>query len=340
MEVAQRTGERITFDICKEEWKELETLFTDFESKHADYRKTAESYFVQRKNCVGQVQKQQKKLKVLSSALKTCEADESEKTKLMNQIAERREALNKAQNYLPRKNGGYLSLIVGQVNVTFDSEAEKYRYKDDYEKFKLYCTIMTLLSSVLNFFVLHNRISDAALSFFLLWYYCTLTVRESILIANGSRIKGWWVMHHYIAVFLSGIFVIWPEGQSYQEFRNTFMAFSIYQSFIQLLQYYYQTGCLYRLRALGLRHDMDITVEGFHSWMWRGLTFLLPFLFVGHFWQLYNAYSLAVLSIKYNFMDWQVPSIAFLFLVMFTGNFSTTLSVVTQKIKKRKSKQQ
>jgi len=30
--------------------------------------------------------------------------------------------------------------------------------------------------------------------------------------------------------------------------------------FFQLMQYYYQSGCLYRLRALGERHDMDITV--------------------------------------------------------------------------------
>lgn len=144
----------------------------------------------------------------------------------------------------------------------------------------------------------------------------------------------------------------------YQKFRNQFLSFSMYQSeclrgpaelrtgpprrggketwdsspvlmsprppgFVQFLQYYYQSGCLYRLRALGERHTMDLTVgesgvaaplwnpdggagraksfpldlglsdgvvsvlvvvpaEGFQSWMWRGLTFLLPFLFFGH----------------------------------------------------------
>lgn len=30
--------------------------------------------------------------------------------------------------------------------------------------------------------------------------------------------------------------------------------------FVQFLQYYYQSGCLYRLRALGERHTMDLTV--------------------------------------------------------------------------------
>ena len=30
--------------------------------------------------------------------------------------------------------------------------------------------------------------------------------------------------------------------------------------FVQLLQYYYQKGCLYRLRALGEKAEMDTTV--------------------------------------------------------------------------------
>lgn len=32
--------------------------------------------------------------------------------------------------------------------------------------------------------------TDAAFNFLLVWYYCTLTIRESILINNGSRCAG------------------------------------------------------------------------------------------------------------------------------------------------------
>lgn len=65
---------------------------------------------------------------------------------------------------------------------------------------------------------------------------------------------------------------------------------------VQYLQFRYQRGQLYRLKALGERYNMDITIEGFHSWMWRGLSFLLPFLFGGYIFQLYNAYVLCQLS--------------------------------------------
>ncbi|XP_025258638.1 transmembrane protein 120B [Theropithecus gelada] len=153
---------------------------------------------------------------------------------------------------------------------------------------------------------------------------------------NG--IKGWWVSHHYVSTFLSGVMLTWPNGPIYQKFRNQFLAFSIFQSCVQFLQYYYQRGCLYRLRALGERNHLDLTVEGFQSWMWRGLTFLLPFLFCGHFWQLYNAVTLFELSSHEECREWQVFVLALTFLILFLGNFLTTLKVVHAKLQKNRGK--
>lgn len=58
-------------------------------------------------------------------------------------------------------------------------------------------------------FFVFNRVTDEVFNFLLVWYYCTLTIRESILISNGSRIKGWWVSHHYVSTFLSGVMLTW-----------------------------------------------------------------------------------------------------------------------------------
>ncbi|XP_073864239.1 transmembrane protein 120B isoform X13 [Macaca fascicularis] len=202
----------------------------------------------------------------------------------------------------------YLNLVLGNVNVTLLSNQAKFAYKDEYEKFKLYLTIILLLGAVACRFVLHYRI------------------------------KGWWVSHHYVSTFLSGVMLTWPNGPIYQKFRNQFLAFSIFQSCVQFLQYYYQRGCLYRLRALGERNHLDLTVEGFQSWMWRGLTFLLPFLFCGHFWQLYNAVTLFELSSHEECREWQVFVLALTFLILFLGNFLTTLKVVHAKLQKNRGK--
>ncbi|XP_011926605.1 PREDICTED: transmembrane protein 120B isoform X4 [Cercocebus atys] len=123
----------------------------------------------------------------------------------------------------------YLNLVLGNVNVTLLSNQAKFAYKDEYEKFKLYLTIILLLGAVACRFVLHYRVTDEVFNFLLVWYYCTLTIRESILISNGSRIKGWWVSHHYVSTFLSGVMLTWPNGPIYQKFRNQFLAFSIFQ---------------------------------------------------------------------------------------------------------------
>lgn len=180
------------------------------------------------------------------------------------------------------------------------------------------------------------RVLELSFIFLLVWYYCTLTIRESILKVNGSRIKGWWRAHHFISTVCAGVLLIWPQGEPWQLFRNQFMYFNAYISMVQFLQFRYQRGVLYRLKALGERHDMDITIEGFHSWMWRGLTFLLPFLFVGYVFQAYNSYALWKLS-SHPDAPWQVLCLSILFCVLFVGNTLTTLWIIPEKIMSRVS---
>lgn len=83
------------------------------------------------------------------------------------------------------------------------------------------------------------------------------------------------------------------------------MNLNVLPGVVQSFQFVYQQGVLYRLKALGERHNMDITIEGFHSWMWRGLSFLLPFLYLGYIFQLYNAYTLYKLCYHPD-ATWQV----------------------------------
>ncbi|KAF4015840.1 hypothetical protein G4228_007036 [Cervus hanglu yarkandensis] len=279
---------------CLRDWEELQQDFHGIQETHRLYRLKLEELTKLQNNCTSSITRQKKRLQELALVLKKCkpslpsEAEEAAQ-ELENQIKERQGLFFDMEAYLPKKNG--------------------FAYKDEYEKFKLYLTIILILISFTCRFLLNSRVTDAAFNFLLVWYYCTLTIRESILINNGSR----------------------PDGLMYQKFRNQFLSFSMYQSFVQFLQYYYQSGCLYRLRALGERHTMDLTVEGFQSWMWRGLTFLLPFLFFGHFWQLFNALTLFNLARDPECKEWQVLMCGFPFLLLFLGNFFTTLRVVHQK---------
>uniref|UniRef100_A0A8B9LH32 Transmembrane protein 120B n=1 Tax=Astyanax mexicanus TaxID=7994 RepID=A0A8B9LH32_ASTMX len=324
----------MSLERCESDWREIEQEYQQLQETHKVYRQKLEELTSLQAICSSSICKQRKGLKELRKTLHkyACDADQSEViADLQTQIKEKQNVFFDMESYLPKRNGLYLNLVLGNVNVTLLSNQAKFAYKDEYEKFKLYMTIILMFGAVTCLFLLNYRVTDEIFNFLLVWYYCTLTIRESILMSNGSRIKGWWVSHHYVSTFLSGVMLTWPEGAIYQLFRSQFLAFSIYQSLVQFLQYYYQSGCLYRLRALGERNQLDLTVEGFQSWMWRGLTFLLPFLFFGHFWQLYNSVTLFRLSAREDCKEWQVFMLALTFLVLFLGNFLTTLKVVHQK---------
>uniref|UniRef100_A0A3Q2VNM2 Transmembrane protein 120A n=2 Tax=Haplochromini TaxID=319058 RepID=A0A3Q2VNM2_HAPBU len=323
-----------------EEWKGLEEEYQQLQETHRMYLKKLDELSKLQNNCSSSISRQRTRLNEISQLVKNKGSSE-EDARILDDIKEkikiRPNAFFQMEAFLPKKNSLYLSLVLGNVNVTLFNKQSKFAYKDEYEKFKLCLTVLLLLFSFICYFFVSYRFSDVILNFLLVWYYCTLTIRESILITNGSRIKGWWVFHHYISAVLSSVMLTWPEGNLYHMFRNQFLAYSLYQSFVQCLQCYYQSGCLYRLRALGERHNMDLTVEGFQSWMWKGLTFLLPFLFFGHFWQLFNGLSLFRMAQLPECKEWQVMC-GLCFLILFAGNFFTTVAVVRQKLKTRNQK--
>ncbi|ELW56433.1 Transmembrane protein 120A [Tupaia chinensis] len=249
---------------CLRDWEDLQHDFQGIQETHRLYRLKLEELTKLQNNCTSSITRQKKRLQELALVLKKCKPSLPSEAKeaaqeLENQMKERQGLFFDMEAYLPKKNG--------------------FAYKDEYEKFKLYITIILILISFTCRFLLNSRVTDAAFNFLLVWYYCTLTIRESILINNGSR----------------------PDGPMYQKFRNQFLSFSMYQ-------------------------------KGFQSWMWRGLTFLLPFLFFGHFWQLFNALTLFNLARDPQCKEWQVLMCGFPFLLLFLGNFFTTLRVVHQKL--------
>nr|XP_019950455.1 PREDICTED: transmembrane protein 120A [Paralichthys olivaceus] len=264
------------------EWKCLEEEYQHLQETHRIYLQKLDEISKLQKSCSSSISHQRKRLNEISHLVKKCSTGTSEEATtninvINDKMKTRPNALFEMESFLPKKNGLYLSLVLGNVNVT--------------------------------------------------------------LLSKQSKIKGWWVVHHYVSAFLSGVMLTWPDGNLYKMFRNQFLAYSLYQSFVQCLQCYYQSGCLYRLRALGERHNMDLTVEGFQSWMWKGLTFLLPFLFFGHFWQLFNGLSLFKMSQLPDCKEWQVLMCSHCFLILFMGNFFTTVAVVRQKLKSRNRKQ-
>ncbi|XP_032234000.1 transmembrane protein 120B-A isoform X2 [Nematostella vectensis] len=289
-----------------EEWRCVEDDFQNFkQTKFVEYQKKMDEYHKSQKSCISMVNLIKRKIKDFVQSLARLERQdqtpESRKkvAELQFRITELKNKLKELEMSLPSSAGSFLRLCLGNIDVSL------------YQK----------------------KITDSIFHGILVWYYSTLTLQEHILIANGSRIKGWWVLHHYFSILLSGLLLIWPEGTIYQMFRGQFFVFSCYLSFVQLIQYRYQSGVLYRLRALGVSYGMDVTLDGFHTWMFRGLGFVLPFLIFGYLFQLYNAYTLFVFFHHPSCLEWQVLALSITFFVLFFGNMTTLVYVMRSKYK-------
>lgn len=92
------------------------------------------------------------------------------------------------EQLLPRESGTYLKIILGSVNVSILDRKARYDYKDQYEQFKLIVNLIGVVLACTNLYFNHRTL-DLVFMFLIVWYYCTLTIRESILKVNGSRIK-------------------------------------------------------------------------------------------------------------------------------------------------------
>ncbi|XP_068222754.1 transmembrane protein 120 homolog [Palaemon carinicauda] len=330
--------EHNNIDACIEEWETLSNEYRTLEKVHKEYRLKLDELTQLQQKCIKGIAHQRYRIGIIKQSLKKLDhrddQDNAERNELLQTDLIRRKAqLYDMENNIPKPSGLYLKIILGNINVSILNKEDKYRYKDEYEKFKLVINLVAFAISTFNLLT-NFRTVDLVHMFLLVWYYCTLTIRESILKVNGSRIKGWWRAHHFISTILSGILLIWPNGETYYAFRKQFMLFNMYISFVQYLLFMYQRGCLYRLKALGERDNMDITVEGFNYWMWRGLGFIIPFLLIGYMWELYNAYTLYLLSFTDD-AEWHVFTLAIFFFILFLGNTLTTLSLIPQKIKER-----
>lgn len=115
------------------------------------------------------------------------------------------------------------------ININCDFKTKifcRFRYKDEYEKFKLVLSIIGFFLSLMNLLT-KRRALELTFLFLLVWYYCTLTIRESILKVNGSKIKGWWRAHHFISTVASAVLLVWPNSETWFIFRPQFMIFNV-----------------------------------------------------------------------------------------------------------------
>lgn len=229
----------------------------------------------------------------------------------------------------------FLQLTVG-VNEFKLPEKIKFKYKSDYEVFKITSTIIVTVWTALNLVFFNNKISDTCQVLAHMYIYSTLIIREHILLNNGSHIKEWWLLHHYICLAITGIMLTCPE-QSFSQIRDVILKFLFLLSCSQVVQYQYQMRRLYVLRSLTKAHPLETTSDIMNVSLSANLGIAVVLLLLFQVIQLYVSYYIYSMHLAHQWTHYQPLLGAVLIGFMGVGNIITIGYTCYGKIEKKKS---
>jgi hypothetical protein len=250
----------------------------------------------------------------------------------LNRVRTVRASLEKIHRAATPETGSlFVRLWLGQVNVKQYRDQDRNVLKLEYEKFKDRTNYLFFAFVTLQLLFKRVLFLEVIFHIWLLYYYTSLALRENILKVNGSNIKPWWIIHHYLSIITSLAALMLPVA-IYHELVDVFLYFGVFQGVVQMLMNRYQSAQLYRHIALGRADRMDVVGDGQLSWA-PSAWVLLPFLLIFQLSQLVLAYLLWVLMNKVGF-DWHLVLLGAVFVMLGVGNITTTLLTYVEKFKR------
>ena len=193
-EVDKKMDEELDSDLeqCLKDWTDLSNEYADLEELYTKYKSKLDELLSLQKKCKTGINHQKYRLKAIKKQMSHVKAETEEEKEDVKELGQdllrRHEQLAQMEQLLPAESGTYLKIILGNVNVSILDKKARYDYKDQYEQFKLIVNLIGFVLSCTNLYIQY-RVLDLLFMFLIVWYYCTLTIRESILRVNGSRIK-------------------------------------------------------------------------------------------------------------------------------------------------------
>ncbi|WPT10900.1 Transmembrane protein 120-like protein [Picochlorum sp. SENEW3] len=253
------------------------------------------------------------------------------------------------------------------TQVAVHRKDQSTKLKEEYRTFRSNCAvIMFVFAAVLQLGVsrsekmrLQNEqltmlpVVMAGVQLFLCWllfFYTATAMRESVLKVNGSRIRPWWIQHHYWSMATCVLMLSLPiDSPAVVRACRQFLWWAMLQGVVMILQNRYQRGRMYTRIALGKSSATDV-IGGESSGSFGQLHVLYPVLFwmqilqfyigIGMFWS--SKWSWQSLE---GFLDpehpgsdlWGSRGVALAGLMMMymaLKNFQNTIATIVGKRKK------
>jgi hypothetical protein len=324
-----------------EELLELERANVEIEKAASEFGNLTERYTKLQQQLSQLAAKQQKRLGALEKLLgqgrdvhsgrrSDMEATASDTKRAVERS--RKLLRERVEPLLPSDGGWFVRLFLGTINVRFIDKRTRLTFKREYEQFKQHTAPALVIASVICLVWTSSRWPSLLLQMFIAYYYSALALRESVLVANGSNIRRWWRLHHYLSLVLAVIVLTWPDGAAYAEFRGEIHFLGLYLSLLQIMQARYQMSRLYTLRSLGKAGELDVANTDSPAQLHWGanMSLLLPAILVAHALQAWTAVRAFQVYFKYPRVA-QALFGGMITLVTCIGNIVTTMRTLRAK---------
>lgn len=204
--------------------------------------------------------------------------------------------------FLPRRRQSFfMQLFLGsEVDVCSPRQDARLRLKEEYNQYRnwtsmLYIFFPSLLAGLQHSGVAPRSVLGLMTTLYHAWllhFYSALALRESVLLANGSHIRLWWIRHHYYFIGLSLVMLTCSYANApCRAFMQRFNIWAAFQGVVMILQTKYQRKRMYTRVALGRDGSMDV-VAADGSGVRGQVLLLIPLLWVLQIAKLWMGLSL------------------------------------------------
>jgi len=286
----------------------------------------------------GQLQQHAQLGKMLDDIETNSSLETSELVSRRMSLAMLKEQLTKLKEVKPHNGSMFVRLMMGNVNVKLWKKSDLLNFRDEYNRLKNRCTWVFILFPLVQLLGFNYRIVWTLHQLWLVYYYLALSLRQNILLTNGSNIKFWWIAHHYLSIAFAVVIIAFPnELETFISERYRAMQwFALSQGLIMLAQNWYTAKRKYVRVAIGKAKPIDVDASETLVEKPTHLKMLIPPLFALYLFELYLGADALLFFYQHKDSSPQVFVLGVLSLVIAFGNAISLGQVLISKTQARR----
>ncbi|KAK2953326.1 putative TMPIT-like protein [Blattamonas nauphoetae] len=316
----------LTEDVFQDELEKFRRVHEETEEAMNKYKRILKEFNNVQENVQKKTLEHRKQTKTMRKVIKFAQVSPELKAEALQEVKDVETTSNSWRSLFPSAGAFIVKLLIGGCNLRMFKPDSRQAYKMEYNTFRTFHSYFIFIANIILLLV---DIPLLDLLYFIInvYFYFSFALREHILKTNGSHIRTWWILHHYLCVAMFTIYALYPRTDEYVKIRPYSFMMGIYEGIVHFLQARYQRHRVYTLITLRKIGDMEVPNQDSTPVHWNNnMIRLLPFLLLGDTIQLCYGTVLMMDYFKNRlWSEWQLVALGLVFLILAFGNTITTL---------------